>query len=567
MSTCAVIGTGYVGLTTGACLASLGHRAVCSDVDAAKIARLSRGSVDIGEPGLPGLVADGLATGRLEFTASSPAAVEGADFAFLCVPTPMGPGGAADLGALESVLAEIGPVLPHGCVLVCKSTVPVGTCARVAELVGRPDVAVVSNPEFLREGSAVRDFLNPDRIVVGADSPRAADRVAALYALPDTPVVRTGPAAAELVKYAANCFLATKLSFANSLAELCERLGADIADVAEGMGHDRRIGHSFLRPGPGWGGSCLPKDTAALLRTAADADFDFEVLDAAVRANERQRARIADKVAECCGPLEGARLGLLGLTFKAGTDDLRDSPALAVAAELAARGAELLACDPGVRDGSTLDGPVRDGPVLDGPDLDGAVRDGPVLDGSVPVALVDDPYEVAKGADGLVLLTEWPQFRDLDWPRVAGLLAGRVVVDTRNHLDPRELRAAGIAWHGTGKPRFAGHGPVEFRGRDGRSEQEAIMAEDVQVLQLGEHEFAAEVHEGDQTTEHRVSYPAEVLDALDMPEPDEQRFVAESLKYLLQRTPSTALPHDIDLEGVQNEDLDFLPEMRARMSG
>jgi len=425
-----VVGTGYVGLTTGACLASLGHRVVCSDVDAAKVARLARGEVDILEPGLAELVGEGIAAGRLEFAVGSAEAVADAEVVFLCVPTPMGSGGAADLAAVESVVAEVRDVLPTGGVLVCKSTVPVGTSARVAELVGRPDVAAVSNPEFLREGSAVHDFLNPDRIVVGSDSQDAAERVAALYARLGAPTVLTDAASAELVKYAANCFLATKLSYVNAVAELCERLGANISDVTEGMGYDRRIGQSFLQPGPGWGGSCLPKDTAALMKVASAAGFDFELLGAAIDSNARQRERMVDKVAEACGDritgsLAGVRLGLLGLTFKAGTDDLRDSPALAVAELLAARGAELVACDPGLRgDEACLEGVV---------------------------SLVDDPYEAAKGSAGLVVLTEWPQFRSLDWPRVAGLLAGPVVVDTRNHLDPDILLRAGIACHGVGR--------------------------------------------------------------------------------------------------------------------
>ncbi|MCX2731230.1 UDP-glucose/GDP-mannose dehydrogenase family protein [Saccharopolyspora sp. NFXS83] len=425
-----VVGTGYVGLTTGACLASLGHRVVCSDVDAAKVARLERGEVGILEPGLGELVAEGIAAGRLEFVLGSAQAVADAEVVFLCVPTPMGSGGGADLAAVESVVAEVAEVLPTGCVLVCKSTVPVGTSARVAELVGRPDVAVVSNPEFLREGSAVHDFLNPDRIVVGSASQDAAERVAALYARLGAPTVLTDAPSAEMVKYAANCFLATKLSYVNAVAELCERLGANISDVTEGMGYDRRIGQSFLQPGPGWGGSCLPKDTAALLQVAQSVGFDFELLGATIDSNTRQREQMVAKVADACGvgvagSLDGVRLGLLGLTFKAGTDDLRDSPALAVAELLAARGAELVACDPGLRGDEA---PLRG-----------------------VVSLVDDPYEAAKGSAGLVVLTEWQQFRALDWPRVAGLLAGPVVVDTRNHLDPDVLRRAGISWRGVGR--------------------------------------------------------------------------------------------------------------------
>ncbi|RKT84321.1 UDPglucose 6-dehydrogenase [Saccharopolyspora antimicrobica] len=419
-----VVGTGYVGLTTGACLASLGHRVVCSDVNAEKVAQLSRGEVRIHEPGLAELVQEGIAAGRLEFVLGSAGAVADAEVVFLCVPTPMGSGGGADLAVVESVAREVREVLPAGCVLVTKSTVPVGTSARLRELVGRPDVAVVSNPEFLREGSAVHDFLNPDRIVVGSDSQDAAERVAALYARLGAPTVLTDAASAEMVKYAANCFLATKLSYVNAIAELCERLGADITDVTEGMGYDRRIGQAFLQPGPGWGGSCLPKDTAALLQVAEAVEFDFPLLQATISANARQRERMVAKVVDACGgSLDGVRLGLLGLTFKAGTDDLRDSPALEVARLLAARGAELVAFDPGLR---------GDEPGL-------------------PLTLVDDPYQAAKGAAALVLLTEWQEFRTLDWARVAQELEAPVVVDTRNHLDPDALRRAGLSWRGVGR--------------------------------------------------------------------------------------------------------------------
>ncbi|HTF54355.1 MAG TPA: UDP-glucose/GDP-mannose dehydrogenase family protein, partial [Pseudonocardia sp.] len=351
----AVIGAGYVGLTTGACLASLGHRVVCADVDAEKIARLRDGDVDILEPGLTELVAEGMAAGRLSFVLGAREAIapvgaveEPVEVMFLCVPTPMGEGGAADLAAVEAVAHEVRDLLPRGCVVVNKSTVPVGTAARTRQLLGRRDVAVVSNPEFLREGSAVHDFLNPDRIVVGCDQQDAAERVAALYSRLGAPTLLTDAASAELVKYAANCFLAMKLSYVNAMAELCERLGADVQEVTEGMGYDRRIGQAFLKPGPGWGGSCLPKDTHALMQICDAAGFEFPLLDASLQTNQRQSGRMVAKVrAAVGGSLAGKRIGLLGLTFKAGTDDLRDSPALAVAAGLLAEGAELTGFDPG----------------------------------------------------------------------------------------------------------------------------------------------------------------------------------------------------------------------------
>jgi UDPglucose 6-dehydrogenase len=427
----AVIGTGYVGLTTGACLASLGHRVVCADIDTAKIDRLRRGEVDILEPGLPELVGEGLAAGRLRFALGARAAVLGddgadAEIVFLCVPTPMGEGGAADLRAVQAVVDEVGALLPPGCVVVNKSTVPVGTAATTAAMLARDDVAVVSNPEFLREGSAVHDFLHPDRIVVGSGSQSAAERVAALYARLGAPTLLTDAASAEMVKYAANCFLAMKLSYVNALAGLCERLGADVAEVTEGMGYDRRIGKAFLSPGPGWGGSCFPKDTHALLRTAEAAGVGFELIAASLRQNDTTRALVVDKVrAAAGGSLAGRRIGLLGLTFKAGTDDLRDSPALAVAALLRAEGAELAAYDPAHPRG-----------------VPGAT------DG---IDVVEDPLEAAKEADALVVLTDWPQFRTLDWSALGGVIGTRVVVDARNLLDADILRRAGFTWTGLGR--------------------------------------------------------------------------------------------------------------------
>jgi UDPglucose 6-dehydrogenase len=422
----AVIGSGYVGLTTGACLASLGHRVICADVDQGKVARLSAGEVSILEPGLPELVAEGLAAGRLQFVVGAAAAVEEAEVVFLCVPTPMGNGGGADLSAVEAVITEVRSLLPPGCVVVNKSTVPVGTAARTAQLLGRPDVAVVSNPEFLREGSAVHDFLNPDRIVVGCDAQDAAERVAALYARLGAPTVLTDAASAEMVKYAANCFLAMKLSYVNAIAELCERSGADVLDVTEGIGYDRRIGQAFLQAGPGWGGSCLPKDTHALLQVCAAVNFDFPLLQASLDTNTRQQHRMVDKVRDAVGgSLAGQRVGLLGLTFKAGTDDLRDSPALTVAALLAAEGADLIGYDPAV--------PVAVPGITD------------------DLQVTDDPLKVASGAAVLVVLTEWPEFRLLDWGRIAELIERRIVIDTRNLLDADVLRRVGFEVRGIGR--------------------------------------------------------------------------------------------------------------------
>jgi UDPglucose 6-dehydrogenase len=421
-----VVGAGYVGLTSAACLAHLGHQVSCVDVDEPKVERLRRGEVTIAEPGLAELVAAGQRHGRLEFHTEL-SVLGGADTVLLCLPTPSAEHGGADLGVVESVLRGLGTVLAERCVLVTKSTVPVGTAGTAVALLARPDVAVVSNPEFLREGYAVRDFLHPDRIVVGTEDAVAGQRVAELYGGLDAPVLRVGTASAELAKYASNAFLALKVSYVNELAELCERLDADITEITATMGMDHRIGPAFLAPGPGWGGSCLPKDTRALVGTSASVEFDFELLRAALRANAAQPHRVVDKVRRACGGrLDGARIGLLGLAFKAGTGDLRDSPALAVARLLAAQGAVLTGYDPCV--------------PAPGPTEVGAVR------------VVEDPYLVSERAEAIVVLTESPAFRDLDWRRLATLIAQPAVVDARNVLDPVVLAAAGLSHVGIGTP-------------------------------------------------------------------------------------------------------------------
>ncbi len=436
-----VVGAGYVGLTTGACLASLGHRVICADVDEAKVERLRDGVVGLREDRLADLVVEGVAAGRLSFVVGASAALKElerdgtpVEVMFLCVPTPMGVGGVADLAAVEAVIEETRDALPQGCVVVNKSTVPVGTSLRTVELLDRADIGVVSNPEFLREGSAVHDFLHPDRIVVGSAQQDAAERVAALYARLGAPTVLTDAASAEMIKYAANCYLAMKLSYVNAIAELCERLDADVADVTEGIGYDKRIGQAFLSPGPGWGGSCLPKDTHALLQAADAADFEFRLLRAAIDTNTRQYQRMVDKIRTAVtgkrtGSLSRRRIALFGLTFKAGTDDLRDSPALGVAALLRQAGAELVAYDPGV-------------------DPDTCPIDTTLL------TVVDDPYEAVRDAEAVVVLTEWPAFRALDWTRLATLIGARVVVDTRNLLDADVIRRAGFTWIGVGRPQL-----------------------------------------------------------------------------------------------------------------
>ena len=428
MSKIAVIGTGYVGLTTGACFAHVGHEVVCADVDVDKVARLSRGEIPILEAGLDNLVREGIDGGRLKFVLGAATAAADCEFAYLCVPTPQAPDGSADLSYIESAAREIGPVLPSEAIVVNKSTVPVGSTLVVERALGRSDVAVVSNPEFLREGSAIHDFLHPDRIVIGAEDQSAAVRVSSLYLGITAPVIVTDPASAETIKYAANAFLATKISFINAVAAVCEAVGADIKDVALGMGYDSRIGHEFLRPGPGFGGSCFPKDTRAMVHIAESAGYSFGLLEGAITVNAEQFERVTDKiVAMAGGSVDGKRIGAWGLTFKARTDDLRESPSLHVLSRLRARGAVLRAYDPAVQ----------------------ASPGG--LDGAEGVEVVDDPYAAVEGAEVLVVLTEWDEFRWLDLDKVAGLMRHLRVVDARNLLDKAALERRGFVSTGIGR--------------------------------------------------------------------------------------------------------------------
>lgn len=420
--TIGVVGAGYVGLTTAACLAHLGHDVVCMDSDRDKVAHLRDGDIPVREPGLDDLVHEGTRTRRLSFTTNIEA-LAGCGIVVLCLPTPMDDSGDPDTSAVDSVVRQLATLLPADAVVVGKSTVPVGSAHRAEQVLGRADVAVVSNPEFLREGHAVEDFLRPARIVIGASDASAAAAVARMYGGVDAPIVRTDPVSAELAKYACNAFLAVKLSYTNLLAALCEQVGAEIGEVARVMALDDRIGASFLRPGPGWGGSCLPKDTMALLRTGQRAGLDFGLVRAAIDVNAQQLDRVVRDVrravtGEECGRIVGHRIGLLGLTFKAGTADLRDSPALAVAAALAREGAVLTGYDPEVPSNRQQ-----------------AVAD---------VRLVDDPYQVAKAASAVVLLTEWPEFAELDWSVIGAAANNPVVVDTRGVLGRPDGPAPGI---------------------------------------------------------------------------------------------------------------------------
>jgi UDPglucose 6-dehydrogenase len=422
MSAIAVIGAGYVGLTTAACFTRLGHEVTCADIDADRIAMLERGECPILEHGLDDLLREGRDSGRLQFVLGAANAVGAVEFVYLCVPTPQSPNGAADLSYIEAAAREISPHLPAESIVVNKSTVPIGAVTFVEQVLDRSDVHIVSNPEFLREGTAVHDFLQPDRVVIGADDEEAAIRVAELYKGISAPIMVTDATSAETIKYASNAFLATKLSFVNGIAAICEAVGADANDVMLGMGYDARIGRQFLRPGPGWGGSCFPKDTRALLHMSDEAGYEFSLLRSALDANRLQFERVADKIRRLAGgSLDGATIGVWGLTFKAGTDDLRDSPALEVIAQLRDAGATVQAYDPAISH-----------------EVDG-------------VELVDDPYAACEGAAVLVVLTEWDEFKWLDFDKVARTLARPAVVDARNLLDRNSLVRKGFEYDGVGR--------------------------------------------------------------------------------------------------------------------
>ena len=428
-----VIGTGYVGLVTGACLAELGHTVTCLDIDQPKIEMLSAGQVPIFEPGLDGLIRRATAAGRIAFTSEYAEAIPGADVTFIAVGTPTSATGKADLSQVDAAIEAVGPHLVPGTAVVMKSTVPVGTTRRMGDTLVdlRPDldVPIGSNPEFLKQGSAVEDFMHPDRIVIGADDRRGENVLRRIYQpllSAGAPALFTGLETAELVKYASNSFLATKLSFINEIADLCEQTGASIGDVAAGMGLDSRISESFLRAGPGYGGSCFPKDTQALLHDSRTHGAPSRIVAAAVDVNHNRRTQMIDKVVRALGgDVSDLEIGALGLTFKANTDDLRESPAIEIIRGLVGLGASVRAYDP-----------------------QGMGRARQMLS---TVSFVDSPYEAADGADGLVILTEWNEFAILDLARVRSLLSTPVIVDLRNLYDPADVAEAGLAYHSVGR--------------------------------------------------------------------------------------------------------------------
>jgi UDPglucose 6-dehydrogenase len=431
----AMIGTGYVGLVSGACFADFGHRVCCVDKDTAKIEGLNAGVMPIWEPGLEALVKSNADRGRLTFTTDLPGAVKDAEAVFIAVGTPARRGdGHADLTFVFDAIRELARVINPGTVVVTKSTVPVGTGDRIEAILreeGAQAVSVASNPEFLREGAAIADFKHPDRIVVGAEDDHGQEVLREIYRplfLNRAPILITGRRTAELTKYAANAFLAVKISFINEIANLCEAVDADVQDVARGIGLDNRIGPKFLHAGPGYGGSCFPKDTLALLRTADEAGVDQRIVRTTVKVNEDRKLEMVDRVvAALGGKLQGKRIGVLGLAFKPNTDDMRDAPSIPLVEGLIARGAKVSAYDPVAREQAEK--------IFEG------------------IEFADDAYAAAEGAEALVIVTEWDEFRALDLDRVAAALNGNVLVDLRNVYDRTEAEEAGLAYYGVGRGR------------------------------------------------------------------------------------------------------------------
>jgi UDPglucose 6-dehydrogenase len=430
----AMIGTGYVGLVSGACFADFGHRVCCIDKDEAKIDGLNAGVMPIWEPGLEALVKANSEHGRLTFSKNLAEAVKDAEAVFIAVGTPARRGdGHADLTFVFDAVRELAKVIRPGTVVVTKSTVPVGTGDRIEEILreeGVTDVSVASNPEFLREGAAIADFKHPDRIVVGAEDDRAQEILKEIYRplfLNRAPILITGRRTAELTKYAANAFLAVKISFINEIADLCEAVDADVQDVARGIGLDNRIGAKFLHAGPGYGGSCFPKDTLALLQTADKFGIDQRIVRTTVQVNDDRKAHMIERVAGAVGDLKGKRIAVLGLAFKPNTDDMREAPSIPLINALVERGAEVSAYDPVAREQAEK--------IFKG------------------IEFAPDAYAAASDADALVIVTEWDEFRALDLEKVAEMLRGKVLVDLRNVYDRDEAEEAGLSYYGVGRGR------------------------------------------------------------------------------------------------------------------
>jgi len=427
-----MVGTGYVGLVTGTCLADFGMNVVCVDVDEAKIEALQRGQIPIYEPGLEELVARNERAGRLSFSTDLKSAVESSVAIFIAVGTPSLPDGSADLTYVRQVAESIADHANGYKIVVTKSTVPTGTGKMIEEILrgrnGRHEFSVVSNPEFLREGSAVADFLRPDRVVIGTRDERPVAIMKEIYSplyLLETPFIVTDVESAEMIKHASNGFLSVKISFINEIAGLCELLGADVHAVARGMGLDKRIGSKFLHPGPGFGGSCFPKDTQAVADLARKYGARFEIIEAAITANEKTKARMIEKIEATAGAIAGKTVGVLGISFKPATDDIRESAALRIIRDLQERGARVRAFDPAAMENARK--------VLSG------------------VVFAKDAYDCAEGCDALVLVTEWNEFRALDFGRLEKAMRGRVLVDLRNVYEPKEIRDLGWTYAGVGR--------------------------------------------------------------------------------------------------------------------
>jgi UDPglucose 6-dehydrogenase len=428
-----VVGVGYVGLVTGTCFAEFGNTVICVDQDEGKIELLQRGTVPIYEPGLGEMVKRNQSAGRLYFTKDVAGAVEKSLSVIIAVGTPSDSEGSANLEYVYQVAETIGKLMGGYKIIVTKSTVPVGTGKEIREIIKRNQQKeipfdVASNPEFLREGSAIEDFMRPNRVVIGTDSEQATAIMKDLYSplyLIETPFIITNVETAEMIKYASNAFLATKISFINEMANICELVGADVHQVAKGMGLDGRIGPKFLHAGPGYGGSCFPKDTKAIYRLAESLGYRFRIVESVIEVNERQYKRMVDKIESVLGNLEGKRLGILGLTFKPNTDDIRESPAIKIIGSLIEKGASVSAYDPaGMEASKGIFGEID---------------------------YVRDMYDVAKDADALVIMTEWNEFRYLDWDKIKTLLRSPIVFDLRNIYEPRKMRARGFNYYCVGR--------------------------------------------------------------------------------------------------------------------
>lgn len=425
-----VVGSGHVGLVTGACFADLGHKVICMDDDAAKIEGLKRGIMPFFEPDLAEMVVENVSHGRLSFTRNIKEAIKPSDIVFICVGTPQKPGGEADLTQVEAVAQRVAQAMRKYTLVIEKSTVPVKTGSWIKRIIERNnthniDFDVVSNPEFLREGKAIYDFMHPDRIVIGLESERALKLMLELYKPFQSPTIVTNIETAELIKHASNAFLAMKISYINALANICEKVGADVARVAEGMGHDKRIGHAFLNAGVGYGGYCLPKDTAAFVKIAAEVGYNFELLQAVRNINDGQRQQLFDKIKQEIWNIKGKTIGILGLAFKPDTDDMREAPAVDIISKLKEEGAHIKAYDPkAMETAKTIFSDIEYG---------------------------KNAYEVAKDSDALVIITEWDEFKNLDLPKVKSLLKHPVIIDGRNIYEPAEMKRLGFIYRGVGR--------------------------------------------------------------------------------------------------------------------